>query len=85
MPRHCENTFRGTVKCRAISTTTAVIAVREVKPSEIGRERAMFREEGEKFAEVLLDAWGGGDAPAHLTFVTNLATKCRYSNFREYE
>ncbi|GBN43013.1 hypothetical protein AVEN_214006-1 [Araneus ventricosus] len=32
MPRHCENTLRGTVKCRANSTTTAIIAVRQVKP-----------------------------------------------------
>ncbi|GBN32629.1 hypothetical protein AVEN_59644-1 [Araneus ventricosus] len=29
IPRHCENTLRGTVKCRADSTTTAIIALRE--------------------------------------------------------
>ncbi|GBL94356.1 hypothetical protein AVEN_7332-1 [Araneus ventricosus] len=45
MPRHCENTLRGIVKCRANFTRTAIIAVREVKPSEVGRERAMLREE----------------------------------------
>ncbi|GBN72804.1 hypothetical protein AVEN_141592-1 [Araneus ventricosus] len=33
MPRHCEGTLRGIVKCRASSTTTALIAVREVKLS----------------------------------------------------
>ncbi|GBM25131.1 hypothetical protein AVEN_96694-1 [Araneus ventricosus] len=27
MPRHCENTFRSIVKCRANSTITAIIAV----------------------------------------------------------
>ncbi|GBN02598.1 hypothetical protein AVEN_174995-1 [Araneus ventricosus] len=45
MPRHCENTLRSIVKCRANSTTTAIIAVRQVKPFEVGRERAMLREE----------------------------------------
>ncbi|GBO09932.1 hypothetical protein AVEN_228877-1 [Araneus ventricosus] len=45
MPRHCINTFRGIVKCRANSTTTAIIAVRQVKPFEVGRERSMLREE----------------------------------------
>ncbi|GBL84224.1 hypothetical protein AVEN_118620-1 [Araneus ventricosus] len=45
MPRHCEGTLRGTVKCHARSTTTALIAIREVKPFEVGRERAMFRSE----------------------------------------
>ncbi|GBN94053.1 hypothetical protein AVEN_183358-1 [Araneus ventricosus] len=45
MPRHWENTFRGIVKCRANSATTAIIAVREVKPFEVGRERVMLREE----------------------------------------
>ncbi|GBO38984.1 hypothetical protein AVEN_205359-1 [Araneus ventricosus] len=45
MPRHCGNTLRGIVKCRANSTTTATIAVRQVKPFEVGRERAMLREE----------------------------------------
>ncbi|GBM91102.1 hypothetical protein AVEN_105227-1 [Araneus ventricosus] len=45
MPRHCINTFRGIVKCRANSTSTAIIAVRQVKPFEVGRERAMLREE----------------------------------------
>ncbi|GBL95908.1 hypothetical protein AVEN_227141-1 [Araneus ventricosus] len=49
MPRHCENTLRGTVKCRAISATTAIImiiiTVRQVKPFEVGKERTMLREE----------------------------------------
>ncbi|GBM37242.1 hypothetical protein AVEN_15800-1 [Araneus ventricosus] len=45
MPRHCVNTLRGIVKCRANSITAAKIAVRQVKPFEIGRERAMLREE----------------------------------------
>ncbi|GBO07551.1 hypothetical protein AVEN_188745-1 [Araneus ventricosus] len=45
MPRHCVNTLRGIVKCRANSTTTATIVVRQVKPFEVGRERAMLREE----------------------------------------
>ncbi|GBL87276.1 hypothetical protein AVEN_270540-1 [Araneus ventricosus] len=45
MPRHCENALRGIVKCRAISTTTAIIAFRQMKPFEIVRERAMLREE----------------------------------------
>ncbi|GBO40542.1 hypothetical protein AVEN_17453-1 [Araneus ventricosus] len=45
MPRHCVNTLRGIVKCRANSTTTAIIAVRQVKPFEVGRERSMLREE----------------------------------------
>ncbi|GBM91065.1 hypothetical protein AVEN_270724-1 [Araneus ventricosus] len=45
MPRHCLNTLRGIVKCRVSSTTTAIIAVREVKSFEVGRERAMLREE----------------------------------------
>ncbi|GBN40413.1 hypothetical protein AVEN_255527-1 [Araneus ventricosus] len=45
MLRHCEGTLRGTVKCRANSTKAALIAVREVKPFEVGRERAMIREE----------------------------------------
>ncbi|GBL75658.1 hypothetical protein AVEN_154973-1 [Araneus ventricosus] len=35
---------RGIVKFRA-SSTTALIAVREVKPFEVGRERAVFSEE----------------------------------------
>ncbi|GBM61606.1 hypothetical protein AVEN_226877-1 [Araneus ventricosus] len=39
MPRHCENTLR------ANSTITAIIAVREVKSFEVGRERVMLREE----------------------------------------
>ncbi|GBN34200.1 hypothetical protein AVEN_25464-1 [Araneus ventricosus] len=43
--RHCINTLRGIVKCRANSTTTAIIAVRQVKPFEVGRERSMLREE----------------------------------------
>ncbi|GBL93616.1 hypothetical protein AVEN_149989-1 [Araneus ventricosus] len=45
MPRHCINTLRGIVKCRANSTTTAIIAVRQVKPFEVGRESSMLREE----------------------------------------
>ncbi|GBM88166.1 hypothetical protein AVEN_90815-1 [Araneus ventricosus] len=45
MPRHCIDTLRGIVKCRANSTTTAIITVRQVKPFELGRERAMLREE----------------------------------------
>ncbi|GBO31462.1 hypothetical protein AVEN_160837-1 [Araneus ventricosus] len=45
MPKHCENTLRGIVKCHANSTTTALIAVRQVKPFEVGRERAMLRDE----------------------------------------
>ncbi|GBO37524.1 hypothetical protein AVEN_32171-1 [Araneus ventricosus] len=45
MPRHWENTFLGIVKCRANSATTAIIAIREVKHFEKGRERAMLREE----------------------------------------
>ncbi|GBO40529.1 hypothetical protein AVEN_138262-1 [Araneus ventricosus] len=45
MPRHCINTLRSIVKCRANSTTTAIIAVRQVRPFEVGRERAMLREE----------------------------------------
>ncbi|GBN84979.1 hypothetical protein AVEN_145587-1 [Araneus ventricosus] len=44
MPRRCINTLRSIVKCRGNSTTTAVIAVKEVKPSEVGRERAMCLE-----------------------------------------
>ncbi|GBN44429.1 hypothetical protein AVEN_37252-1 [Araneus ventricosus] len=44
MPRHCENTIRGIVKCRGISTTTALIAVRELKLSNVGKESVMFRE-----------------------------------------
>ncbi|GBN40747.1 hypothetical protein AVEN_185572-1 [Araneus ventricosus] len=45
MPRYCENTLRGIEKWRADSTTTAIIAVRQVKPLEVGREMAMLREE----------------------------------------
>ncbi|GBM48279.1 hypothetical protein AVEN_98029-1 [Araneus ventricosus] len=45
MPRHCVNTLRGIVKCRANSTTTAKIAVRHVKRFELDRERPMLREE----------------------------------------
>ncbi|GBN10152.1 hypothetical protein AVEN_77548-1 [Araneus ventricosus] len=45
MPRHCVNTLRGIVKCRANSTTATKIAVRQVKPFEVGRERSMLREE----------------------------------------
>ncbi|GBN92306.1 hypothetical protein AVEN_50877-1 [Araneus ventricosus] len=45
MPRHCINTLRGIVKCRANSSTTAIFAVRQVKPFEVGRERSMLRKE----------------------------------------
>ncbi|GBM74104.1 hypothetical protein AVEN_95116-1 [Araneus ventricosus] len=45
MPRYCVDALRGIVKCRANSTTAAKIAVRQVKPFEVGRERAMLREE----------------------------------------
>ncbi|GBN55225.1 hypothetical protein AVEN_13605-1 [Araneus ventricosus] len=45
MPRHCENTLRGIVKCSANSTTTAIIAVRQVKSFEVGRERSLLRED----------------------------------------
>ncbi|GBL91668.1 hypothetical protein AVEN_71322-1 [Araneus ventricosus] len=41
MSRHCINTLRGIVKCRANSTTTTIIAVRQVKPFEVGRERGI--------------------------------------------
>ncbi|GBN53007.1 hypothetical protein AVEN_175098-1 [Araneus ventricosus] len=44
-PRHCINTLRDIVKCRANSTTTVIIAVRQVKSFEVGRERSMLREE----------------------------------------
>ncbi|GBM33771.1 hypothetical protein AVEN_183032-1, partial [Araneus ventricosus] len=44
-PRHCVNTLLGIVKCLANSTTTPIIAVRQVKPFEVGRERAMLRED----------------------------------------
>ncbi|GBN86459.1 hypothetical protein AVEN_10849-1 [Araneus ventricosus] len=45
MPRHCENTLRVIVKCRANSTTTAIIVVQQAKPFEVGRGRSMLREE----------------------------------------
>ncbi|GBM06610.1 hypothetical protein AVEN_220044-1 [Araneus ventricosus] len=45
MPKHSEYTLRGIGKCRANSSATALIAVREVEPFEVGRERAMLREE----------------------------------------
>ncbi|GBM72601.1 hypothetical protein AVEN_107151-1 [Araneus ventricosus] len=45
MPRHCENKLRVIVKCRANSTTTAMIAVRQVKRLEVGRERTMLRDD----------------------------------------
>ncbi|GBN24718.1 hypothetical protein AVEN_218140-1, partial [Araneus ventricosus] len=45
MPRQCINALRGIVKFRANSTTTAIIAVRQVKPFEVGRLIAMLREE----------------------------------------
>ncbi|GBM10117.1 hypothetical protein AVEN_92933-1 [Araneus ventricosus] len=38
MPRHCEGTLRGIVKCRASSTTTALIAVKDIKPFELDEE-----------------------------------------------
>ncbi|GBN18354.1 hypothetical protein AVEN_268155-1 [Araneus ventricosus] len=45
MPWNCEGTLCGLVKCRASSTTATLMAVREMKPFEVGRERAMmFRE-----------------------------------------
>ncbi|GBN20022.1 hypothetical protein AVEN_254600-1 [Araneus ventricosus] len=50
IPRHCDNTHRGMVKCRTNSTTTAIIAVIEVKPFEVGSERAMLREEDNIFS-----------------------------------
>ncbi|GBN51406.1 hypothetical protein AVEN_64936-1 [Araneus ventricosus] len=58
MPRHCEGTLHGVVKCRAGNTTAAVIAVREVTPFELDQvqesahqqktigERFMVKEEG---------------------------------------
>ncbi|GBM23330.1 hypothetical protein AVEN_97741-1 [Araneus ventricosus] len=45
MPTHCIDTLRGIVKCRDNSATTAIIAVRQVKPFEVGRERSMLKEE----------------------------------------
>ncbi|GBN90588.1 hypothetical protein AVEN_73912-1 [Araneus ventricosus] len=45
IPRQCVNTLRGTVKCRANSTTAAIILVRQVKSFELDREMAMLREE----------------------------------------
>ncbi|GBN10453.1 hypothetical protein AVEN_190161-1 [Araneus ventricosus] len=45
MPRHCIDTLRGIVKCRANFTTTAIITVRQVKSFEVGRERSMWRED----------------------------------------
>ncbi|GBM92398.1 hypothetical protein AVEN_245691-1 [Araneus ventricosus] len=45
MPRHCIDTLRSIMKCRANSITTAIIAVRQVKSFEVGRERSMLREE----------------------------------------
>ncbi|GBN09909.1 hypothetical protein AVEN_79487-1 [Araneus ventricosus] len=45
MPRHCIDTLGGIVKCRADSTTTAIIADRQVKSFEVGRERYMLRED----------------------------------------
>ncbi|GBL80500.1 hypothetical protein AVEN_225206-1 [Araneus ventricosus] len=50
MPKHCEGTFRGIMKSRASSTTTALVAVRQVKTFEVGRERAMFRQEDNIFS-----------------------------------
>ncbi|GBM23585.1 hypothetical protein AVEN_196657-1 [Araneus ventricosus] len=44
--RQCKATLRGIVKYRASSTTTALIAVREVKLFEVDKEKSMFREEG---------------------------------------
>ncbi|GBM77337.1 hypothetical protein AVEN_2171-1 [Araneus ventricosus] len=45
MTRHYENTFRDIVKCHANSTSTAIIAVRKVKPFQVDRKRAMLKEE----------------------------------------
>ncbi|GBN54601.1 hypothetical protein AVEN_37966-1 [Araneus ventricosus] len=45
MPRHCEDTLHGTVKCHVNFITAALTAVREVKSFEVGKERVMFREE----------------------------------------
>ncbi|GBM17743.1 hypothetical protein AVEN_56052-1 [Araneus ventricosus] len=44
-PRHSKGAFRGIVKCRSCTTKTVLIAVREVEFFEVGRERAIFREE----------------------------------------
>ncbi|GBM29909.1 hypothetical protein AVEN_132987-1, partial [Araneus ventricosus] len=60
MPRHCVNTLRGIVKCLANSTTTAIIAVRQVKPLEVGRERSMLREEDNILSNPFSDAHLGG-------------------------
>ncbi|GBN76623.1 hypothetical protein AVEN_154207-1 [Araneus ventricosus] len=43
IPRHWEGTVHGIVRAR--STTIALIAVREMKPFEVGRGRSMFRED----------------------------------------
>ncbi|GBN93829.1 hypothetical protein AVEN_125232-1 [Araneus ventricosus] len=43
LPEHSEGALRGTVKCRASTTTTALITARAVEPFEVGR--GMFREE----------------------------------------
>ncbi|GBM96737.1 hypothetical protein AVEN_91804-1 [Araneus ventricosus] len=45
IPIPCVGTLRGIVKYPANSATTAMIAVREVKTFEVGRERAMLRKE----------------------------------------
>ncbi|GBN55498.1 hypothetical protein AVEN_30835-1 [Araneus ventricosus] len=42
MPRHCEGALWGMVKCRANSTTAALITVGEAEPYQVSRERAIF-------------------------------------------
>ncbi|GBN08762.1 hypothetical protein AVEN_141851-1 [Araneus ventricosus] len=37
VPRHCINILHGIVKCRANSTTIAIIVVRQVKSFEVGK------------------------------------------------
>ncbi|GBN68469.1 hypothetical protein AVEN_214061-1 [Araneus ventricosus] len=67
MPKHCENTLRGIAKCRANSTTIAIIAVRQVKPFEVGRERNTVvppksgQSRAQKFCPLLggVRYWGG--------------------------
>ncbi|GBN78087.1 hypothetical protein AVEN_55802-1 [Araneus ventricosus] len=53
MSRCCQGTLCGIAKCRASSTTTAIIAVEQVKPIEVGRERPMFREKESIFSNPL--------------------------------
>ncbi|GBN22888.1 hypothetical protein AVEN_166270-1 [Araneus ventricosus] len=61
MPRRCIDTLRGIVKCRANSTTTAKIAVRQVKPFEVRRERSMLREDD----NILSNPVSGTPSPTH--------------------